>query len=160
VRHAGKHVLPCAQLDGFVHTTSHAHELLHEMFWHDSLPVQTTSHGPGPHTMPWFVHVDCALHAIMHDAALLQSMPFLHAFCWLHSIVQWNPLGHASPVLQFAVWQLMSHVFCPRLHVVQPAGQPLFPSRPVGASICVPSDTQKPSWQVRPVLQSDGLVHV
>ena len=60
--------------------------------------------------------------------------------------------------------QLMSHVFCATLHDEHCGGHMLLPLPLPGPSIFGPSFrtsvTQKPSWQVRPVEQSDCFVHV
>ena len=66
--------------------------------------------------------------------------------------------------VQFAVWQLMVHVFCWTLQLVQGAGQ-LFASPPcVGASLGFgasidPATMQKPLSQMRPPSQSAFVVH-
>ena len=71
-----------AQLELPVHTTSHAHELLHEMPRHDCAAMQLTSHGPEPHCT--FAHACLPVQSMLHDAAIRQSMPLRHALSVLH----------------------------------------------------------------------------
>ena len=87
LRHATDvHTMPCAQLVGLVHTTSHAHDWPQVTFWHESVPVHCTSHGPVPHSMPR--HELEPLHVIAHDSPPTQLTPFEQLFFWSHSIVQ------------------------------------------------------------------------
>jgi hypothetical protein len=89
--------LPCAhksdvqvtvfeQLSWPVHSTSHAHELLHETPRHELEPEHVTSHGPVPHCT--FLHELVPEHSTAHDAPPMQLTPLRHWLSCLHSIVQ------------------------------------------------------------------------
>jgi hypothetical protein len=109
-------------------------------------------------------HDDCPLHVTAQLSALKQLMPCVHEFCWLHSIVQRYPVGQLIGLLQFAVWQLMSHVRCATLHDEHCDGHPLPLPMPssfiVGPSGLRPATTQKPSMHVRLLEQSDCFVQL
>ena len=67
-------------------------------------------------------------------------------------------------LVQFALWQLIVHVFCWTLHDEQPAGQLFASLPPFGASIgrgasIEPGTMQKPLSQMRPPSQSAVVVH-
>lgn len=87
LRHATDvHEMFCAQLVGFVHVTSHAHELPHDTSWHESVPVHDSWHAPAPHCTFWH---DCRPeHTMPHDSPCVQLMPWLHEPSLLQSIVQ------------------------------------------------------------------------
>ncbi len=85
LRHANdEHWMPSWQLWLPVHSTSHAHELLHATPRHEDGPEQPTSHGPGPHSTP--SHEPLPVQSTLHDAAAVQSTPLRHALSTLHSI--------------------------------------------------------------------------
>jgi hypothetical protein len=77
-----EHETVSPQLCGPVHSTSHAHELLHATLLHDAEPLQLTSQGPDPHCTPWH---DCLpVQSMLHDAAIWQLMPLRHELSVLH----------------------------------------------------------------------------
>jgi hypothetical protein len=70
-----------------VHSTSHAHELLHETPRHELGPEHVTSHGPVPHST--LRHELLPEHSTVHDAPPTQLTPFLHELSVLHWMSQW-----------------------------------------------------------------------
>jgi hypothetical protein len=153
--------MPSAQLWLPVHTTSHAHELLHATPRHVPAPVQPTSHGPLPHCT--FRQESFVAQSMLQDAAIRQSTPLRQAPSTLHRMSHLKPAGQVTWFWQSEVVQLIVHVFCVVLQVVHWGGQaalasPRGPSPGgFGASI-VPTPTQKPSLQTRPPWQSAFVV--
>jgi hypothetical protein len=89
---------------------------------------------------------------------LAQVTPLLHEPAGEHAMLQLQPVGQVTCCLQPPLsMQSIVQVFVVLLHDVHCAGQ-LF-----GPSVFTPESswgaTQKPSVQVRPLLQSDCFVH-
>jgi len=107
-------------------------------------------HGPAPQVT--FLQLCAPLHVIVHDLLLVQLMPLLHEPAGEHAMLQLQPVGQVTCCLQPPLSaQSIVQVFVVLLHDVHCAGQ-LTPESTWDA-------TQKPSVQVRPLLQSDCFVH-
>jgi hypothetical protein len=102
--------------------TSHAHDAPQNTSWHELLPAQLTLHAPVPHVMPW--QLPRPVQLIEHDRALVQTTPLEHELFGEHMMSQAQPSGHVTRWLQAPLFaaQLIVHVFCARLHDVQPVG--------------------------------------
>lgn len=131
---------------------SQAHDVPQLSIVHDSRPVHSTLHGPGPQVK--LAQLARPPHVIAHALLLLQLMPARHALAVEHAMLQLQPLGQitgrAQPPLLSA--QSIVQLFMSGLHDVHCAGQAFFASI-AAASTC--AATQNPSVQVRPELQSD-----
>ena len=92
--------------------TSHAHDRPQLTFWHESLVLQLTLHGPKPQVrlrhdpVPvqpilhdpepqlMFLQLCAPLHVIVHDLLFRQLTPLRHAFVVEHTMLQSQPAGH------------------------------------------------------------------
>jgi len=156
---AGLHVRP---VQGEVRqATSHAHDRPQLTVRHAPVPVQLMLHGPAPQVT--FLQLCAPLHVIVHDLLLVQLMPLLHEPAGEHAMLQLQPVGQVTCCLHPPLSaQSIVQVFVVVLHDVHCAGQ--VAASPGGcASPLTPESTwdatQKPSVQVRPLLQSDCFVH-
>ena len=68
------------------HVTSHAHDEPHEMPEHELLPVQRTSHGPGPQAT--LRHAKLPLHSTLQLVDDRQLMPLRQELDVLHLMSQ------------------------------------------------------------------------
>lgn len=111
------------------------------------------------------------LHTTVHDFASVQSMPDAHEFVVVQPIVQFQPGGHTTWLLQLVVAQSITHSWRSSRQLVHCAGHtepsgalslgPSICELSPGASMGPPEVTQKPPTQLRPGngSQSDGAEH-
>ena len=134
--------------------TSHPHDRLQLTLRQDWVPLQSTLQAPVPQST--LRQLCWPLHMMVHDLAPAQLMPLLQALASEQAMVQLQPAGQVTCCLQPPLRaQSIVQVFAVMLHDVHPAGQPV--ASP-GTLASTWDATQKPSMQVRPVLQSACFV--
>jgi hypothetical protein len=155
--HSGDRQTTPVQSAALAQVTSHAHDEPQRMRLHESGPEQSTLHRPAPQLT--FSHACLPLQVIAQDVALVQLMPLRQASLVEQAMLQLQPAGqvrvrrHASGSSAQSIVQLRVS----GVHDVHGEGQTFDdgPSSLLPASAC--AATQKPSTQLRPVLQSEGF---
>ena len=143
--------------------TSHAHDCAQPTPRHELPPEQSTVHLPVPQAR--LRQLFTPEQPIVHDFALRQFTPFLHAPDVEQRMSHAKPVGQITALLHAdgLTEQSTTHVLATRSHEVHGEGQ-VSPPSVFAASILTPESscvwsTQKPSVQTRPAAQSACFVH-